>query len=283
MEKETRAFFAAMVRDNLPVTALVSADIAYLNDRLARHYDLPRVEGSAMRRVGLASWSPYGGLLTQASVLKVTANGTTTSPVTRGVWVLERILGETPPPPPKSVPAIEPDIRGATTIREILAKHTGVESCATCHTRFDPLGFALENFDVMGAWRDRYRGMEKGEKVTGIDRAGHPFVYHVGPAVDPAGRLRSGESFRDVRELKVILTKQPRILARNLLGHLVLYGTGTPIRFSERDGIEAILDRTAAAGHRTGDLIRELVASGIFSGDPTLSGPPSDPVVPARP
>jgi mono/diheme cytochrome c family protein len=283
MEKETRAFFAAMVRDNLPVTALVSADIAYLNDRLARHYDLTRVEGSAMRRVGLPPWSPYGGLLTQASVLKVTANGTTTSPVTRGVWVLERILGETPPPPPKSVPAIEPDIRGATTIREILAKHTGVESCATCHTRFDPLGFALENFDVMGAWRDRYRGMEKGEKVTGIDRAGHPFVYHVGPAVDPAGRLRSGESFRDVRELKVILTKQPRILARNLLGHLVLYGTGTPIRFSERDGIEAILDRTAAAGHRTGDLIRALVASGIFSGDSTLSGPRPDPVVPARP
>lgn len=266
MERETRAFFAAMVRDNLPATALVSADFAYVNDRLARHYDLPRVGGSAMRRVDLPDWSPYGGLLTQASVLKVTANGTTTSPVTRGVWVLERILGEVPPPPPESVPAIEPDIRGATTIREILAKHTEVESCATCHTHFDPLGFALENFDVMGAWRDRYRGMEKGEKVTGIDRAGHPFVYHVGPAVDAAGKLRSGESFTDVRELKTILTKQPRRLARNLLGHLVLYATGTPVRFSERPEIEAILDRAAAGGYRTGDLIRELVASGIFLG-----------------
>lgn len=268
MERETRAFFAAMVRDNLPATALVSTDFAFVNDRLARHYDLPRVEGSGMRRVPLPDWSPYGGILTQASVLKVTANGTTTSPVTRGVWVLERILGEVPPPPPKSVPAIEPDIRGATTIREILAKHTEVESCATCHTHFDPLGFALENFDVMGAWRDRYRGMEKGERVTGIDRAGHPFVYHVGPAVESAGKLRSGESFADVHELKVILTKQPRRLARNLLGHLVRYATGTPVRFSERPEIEAILDRTAADGYRTGDLIRELVASELFTGLP---------------
>lgn len=273
MEKETRAFFASMVRENLPATALVSADFAYVNDRLARHYDLPRVGGSAMRRVELPQWSPYGGLLTQASVLKVTANGTTTSPVTRGVWVLERILGETPPPPPKSVPAIEPDIRGATTIREILAKHTGVESCAACHTRFDPLGFALENFDVMGAWRDRYRGMEKGEKVTGIDRAGHPYVYFVGSSVEAAGRLRTGESFGDVRELKEILTRQPRKLAGSLLGHLVLYATGTPVRFSERGEFESILDRTAPDGYRVGDLIRELVASGIFLGGKTLSKP----------
>lgn len=273
MDKETRAFFTAMVRENLPVTALVSSDFAYVNDRLARHYDLPRVSGSGMRRVDLPEWSPYGGLLTQASVLKVTANGTTTSPVTRGVWVLERILGEVPPPPPKSVPAIEPDIRGATTIRAILAKHTSADSCAACHTRFDPLGFALENFDVMGAWRDRYRGMERGEKVTGIDRAGHPYVYFVGPEVDAAGRLRSGESFADVRGLKSILAKQPRVLARNLVGHLVLYATGSAVRFSERGEVESILDRTAAGGHRTGDLIRELVASPLFLGDPTLSGP----------
>ena len=272
MEKETRAFFASMVRDNLPATALVSTDFAYVNDRLARHYQLPRVGGAAMRRVDLPDWSPYGGLLTQASVLKVTANGTTTSPVTRGVWVLERILGEVPPPPPKSVPAIEPDIRGATTIRAILAKHTEVDSCAACHTHFDPLGFALENFDVMGAWRDRYRGMEKGEKVTGIDRAGHPYVYFVGPEVDAAGKLRSGESFSDLRELRTILAKQPRVLARNLLGHLVLYATGTAVRFSERDEIDSILDRVAADGYRTGDLIRELVASGIFHGkvEPTF-------------
>lgn len=272
MERETRAFFAAMVRENLPATALVSAGFAYVNDRLARHYGLPRVEGSAMRRVGLPEWSPYGGILTQASVLKVTSNGTTTSPVTRGVWVLERLLGEAPPPPPKSVPAIEPDIRGATTIREILAKHTEAKSCAACHARFDPLGFALENFDVMGAWRDRYRGMEKGEKVTGIDRAGHPYAYYVGPAVEPAGTLRSGESFEDVRGLREILAGRPRALARSLLGHLALYATGTPLRFSERAEAEAILDRTAADGYRVGDLLRELVASGVFLGSPTAPG-----------
>ena len=273
MELETRAFFTAMVRDNLSVTSLVSTDFTYVNDRLARHYDLPRVEGSAMRKVDLPEWSPYGGLLTQASVLKVTANGTTTSPVTRGVWVLERLLGEAPPPPPKSVPAIEPDIRGATTIREILAKHTGVESCAACHARFDPYGFALENFDVMGAWRDRYRGMEKGDKITGIDRAGHPYVYFVGPSVEAAGKLRTGEPFSDVRELKEILTRQPRKLAGSLLGHLILYATGTPVRFSEREEFEAILDRTAPNGYRIGDLIRELVASRMFLGGETLSEP----------
>lgn len=266
MERETHAFFAAMVRENLPATSLVQADFTFVNDRLARHYDLPRVVGSGMRRVPLPPGSPYGGILTQASVLKVTANGTTTSPVTRGVWVMERLLGDPPPPPPKSVPAIEPDIRGATTVRELLAKHTADRSCASCHARFDPAGFALENFDVMGAWRDRYRGMEKGEKVTGIDRAGHPYTYYVGPAVDASGTLPGGGEFGNVRELKGLLAADPRALAKNLLQHLVLYATGTPVRFSERSGIEAILDRTGTRGYRTGDLIEELVLSDLFLG-----------------
>jgi hypothetical protein len=100
--------------------------------------------------------------------MKHTANGTTTSPVLRGVWIMEKLLGQPPPPPPKNVPAVEPDIRGATTIRALLAKHTESQTCASCHAKFDPVGFAMENFDVMGAWRDHYRGMERGEKITGI-------------------------------------------------------------------------------------------------------------------
>lgn len=266
MERETRAFFRAMVRDNLPVTALVDADFAFVNDRLARHYDLPRVGGSAMRRVELPDWSPYGGLLTQASILKHTANGTTTSPVLRGVWVMEKILGDPPPPPPKSVPAIEPDIRGAATIRDQLAKHTGVKSCAACHTHFDPVGFALENFDVMGAWRDRYRGMEKGDKITGIDPAGHPFTYFVGHAVDAAGELRDGRAFANVRELKAHLVADPRPLARNLVGQLTLYATGVPVRFSDRPKVEAILDACEGEGYRVRDLVHALVGSEIFRG-----------------
>jgi len=269
MEHETQAVFTAMVRENLPVTMLVNADFTFVNDRLARHYDLPRVTGSAMRRVKLPDWSPYGGLLTQASILKVTANGTTTSPVLRGSWIMEKLIGDPPPPPPKSVPAIEPDIRGATTIKELLAKHTESKSCSNCHARFDPVGFALESFDVMGAWRDRYRGMEQGDLITGIDRAGHPFEYRVAQVVDSSGKLLSGETFKDVRELKIALAAKPRQLARNLLHQFTLYSTGTAVRFSDRKEIEVILDHCEADDYRVKDLLHELVQSQIFLG--TLS------------
>ncbi len=266
MERETQAFFSEVIRENLPATTLVHADFTFVNDRLARHYDLPRTAGSAMRRIELPKSSPYGGLLTQASILKLTANGTTTSPVLRGVWVMRKILGDPPPPPPKNVPTIEPDIRGASTIRDLLAKHTESESCAACHARFDPVGFALENFDVMGAWRDRYRGLEQGDKVTGIDPAGHPFIYFVGPPVDSAGQLRDGRTFRNIQELKILLAAQPRRLAKNLLHQFTLYATGTPVRFSDRQEIEAILDRCEADGYQIRDLLREFVTSDVFAG-----------------
>jgi hypothetical protein len=267
MGKETQAFFRAMVRDNLPATTLVDSGFTFVNDRLARHYDLPRTTGSAMQRVNLPDGSPYGGLLTQASILKLTANGTTTSPTLRGVWIMEKILGDPPPPPPKSIPAIEPDIRGATTIRDILAKHTEVKSCAACHTHFDPVGFALENFDVMGAWRDRYRGMEKGEKITGIDPAGHPYTYFVGHPVDAKGELRDGRTFTNVHELKAHLAADPRPLARNLVHQLTLYATGVPVRFSDRPTVESILDACEPAGYRVADLLLAVIESEIFLGN----------------
>lgn len=267
MERETRAYLSAMVRENLPASSLVSCGFTFVNDRLARHYDLPRVEGSDLRRVDVPAWSPHGGLLTQAALLKLTANGITTSPVLRGVWAMEKIMGQAPPPPPKSVPSIEPDIRGANTIRELLAKHTQSASCAGCHARFDPVGFALENFDVMGAWRDRYRGMERGEKITGIDAAGHPYTYFVAQAVDASGKLHSGETFADVRELKRLLAANPRQLARGFLAHLILYATGTPVRFADRPEFECVLDSCAGGGYRIGDLIHALVQSRIFLGE----------------
>ena len=266
MERETQAFLRAMVRENLPASTVIAADFTFVNDRLAAHYDLPRVSGSTMQRVTLPMGSPFGGLITQAALMKHTANGTTTSPVLRGVWIMEKLLGQPPPPPPKSVPAVEPDIRGATTIRALLGKHTASKTCASCHAKFDPVGFALENFDVMGAWRDRYRGMERGEKVTGIDPAGHPYTYFVGQAVDAAGKLSTGETFRDIHELKRHLTAHPRQLAKNLLEHLTLHATGTPVRFSERAEIEAMLDACAKGGYRLKDLIHALVQSHLFLG-----------------
>ena len=152
---ETHAFFAELLRDDLPARNLVASDFAMLNEKLAAHYGLPPVQGVALRKTSLPKESVRGGLMTQASVLKVTANGTTTSPVIRGAWIMERILGQPLPPPPASVAAIDPDIRGATTIRQQLAKHSNQESCASCHRKMDPPGFALESFDVMGGWRVR--------------------------------------------------------------------------------------------------------------------------------
>jgi len=128
--------------------------------------------------------SPRGGLITQASVLKITANGTTTSPVLRGVWILERILGDPPAPPPPGVPALEPDTRGATTIREQLDKHRSSRSCSVCHSKIDPAGFALENFDVLGGWRDRYRSIDEGAPVAGIGKNGFPITFRLAKPVD---------------------------------------------------------------------------------------------------
>jgi len=266
MERETRTFVTAMVRDNLPAHVIISADFAYVNDRLARHYGFPPVEGSAMRKVSVPQESPYGGLLTQAAILKVTANGTSTSPIVRGAWIMDRLIGQPPPPPPPNVPAVEPDIRGAKTIRDLLALHTQSSSCASCHAKFDPVGLALENFDILGGWRTRYRGLEEGERVTGIDRAGHDYSYTLASPVDASGVLLNGETFQDIQDLKKLFGAKPRDLARNLLHQFTVYATGTPVRFSEREKIEQILNHCAGEDYRVGDLLRGLVTSSIFLG-----------------
>ena len=266
MERETLAFFTALVRENLPIRSLVDTDFAYINERLARHYGLDALSGASIRRVALPKGSPLGGLLTQAAILKVTANGTSTSPVLRGAWITDRILGEPPPPPPPGIPAVEPDIRGAKTIRDLLALHTKSSTCASCHAKFDPVGLALENFDVMGRWRTHYRGTAEGERVSGIDHTGHDFVYTIAGAVDPSGTLADGRAFRDVRDLQAILAANPRQLARNFLRQLTVYATGTPVRFSDREEIEKMLDGCAPNDYRARDLIHSLIQSRIFQG-----------------
>ena len=267
LERETLAFVTAMVRENLPVRNLVDADFLYVNERLARHYDLEPVYGAAMRRIRVPKGSPLGGLLTQGAILKVTSSGTSTSPVLRGAWIMDRILGEPPTPPPPGVPAVEPDIRGAKTIRDLLAMHTKSETCASCHAKFDPAGLALENFDVVGRWRTHYRGTAEGERVSGIDHTGHDFSYTIAGAVDASGVLADGRRFHDIRELKAIFAANPRQLARNVLHQLTVYATGTPVRFSDRAEIEKVLDSCAGDGYRTRDLVHALVRSRIFLGE----------------
>lgn len=261
---ETRAFFSELVRGDLPARNLVASDFVMINERLAALYGLPGVKGAAIRRVELPKDSVRGGLLTQASVLKVTANGTTTSPVLRGVWINERILGQTVPPPPPSVPAVEPDIRGATTIREQLAKHRTQATCSACHAKIDPPGFALESFDVFGGWRDRYRALGEGEHVPGYGKNGQPFIFHAAQPVDPSGVLTDGRHFNDVRDLKRLLLQDDRRIARNLVRQLVTYSTGAPVRFGDRPKVEAILDRAQPGGYGVKSLIHGIIDSELF-------------------
>jgi Protein of unknown function (DUF1592)/Protein of unknown function (DUF1588)/Protein of unknown function (DUF1585)/Protein of unknown function (DUF1587)/Protein of unknown function (DUF1595)/Planctomycete cytochrome C len=271
-QAETQLFFAELIKSNLPASNIISSDFSMLNERLATHYGIPGVQGVRLRKMLLAPDSPRGGIMTQASVLKVTANGTTTSPVVRGAWIMERMLGKPPPPQPKGISAVDPDTRGATTIREQLAKHRTQESCNACHAKIDPAGFALESFDVMGGWRDRYRALGGGPFEKGIGKNGQKFVFHLGQPIDPGGELPpnlsttqpTAPTFKDVRELKKLLLKDERQIARNLVQQLVIYATGAPVRFGDRAGIERILDRTAADKFPVRSLIHEIVQSEFF-------------------
>ena len=204
MVEETQTFIAEIIRENLSVVNLIDCDFAMLNERLATHYGIPGVEGVPIRRVKLPEGSVRGGLLTQGSVLKVTANGTTTSPVVRGAWVMDRLLGQPPPPPPEAVPAVDPDVRGATTIRLQLEKHRQIESCNACHKHIDPAGLALENFDVMGVWRTNYRSLGAGEPVSGVGHNGLRFRFKPGPEVDPSGELADGRRFRECQRPQAV-------------------------------------------------------------------------------
>jgi hypothetical protein len=263
--EETRLFVEELFRKDLPARDIVSSDFTFLNERLAQHYGVPGVTGANMRRVTLPKDSVRGGLMTQASILKLTANGTTTSPVLRGHWITERILGiETPPPPPK-LPSIEPDIRGAVTIRQQLEKHRADPSCASCHTKMDPPGFALESFDVMGGWRDHYRAVKEGvTPAAGIGMDGQKFAFYYALPVDCTGALPDGRGFKDVRELKAMLLSDPAPIARNLARQLAVYATGAPIRFSDRVQIEDILQKTKAGDYGVRSIVRELVKSDLF-------------------
>lgn len=261
---ETQLFFHELLHNDLPARNIVSSDFAMLNERLAQHYGIPNVDGVNLRRVALPADCVRGGLLTQASVLKVTANGTTTSPVVRGAWVMERVLGRPPPPPPPNVPAVDPDTRGATTIREQLDKHRKLETCAACHAKIDPAGFALESFDVFGGWRTNYRALGEGEHVKGFGKNGQAFTFHEGPVVDASGKLPDGRDFTDIRSLKKLLLADERQIARNLARQLIVYSTGAPVRFGDRPQVEQILDQTAAKGYGVRSLVLAIVQNDLF-------------------
>lgn len=268
MLDESRGFFRELIDRDLPITSLVKTEFAMLNQRLAQHYRLAgaqdEVTGSAIRRVSLPPESHRGGVLTQAAVLKVTANGTTTSPVVRGVFVAERILGDEVPPPPPAVPAVEPDTAGATTIRELLTRHQADAACATCHRSIDPAGYALESFDAIGGWRERYRSRRQGAAATELLFDGSQPGFRLAKAVDASGTLPDGESFDGFEAFREILASRPDRLARGFVTQMVMYATGAEPMFADRTEIDRIVAATADTGHGIRSLLHEIAGSRLF-------------------
>ncbi len=242
MRSETEAFFRHVLDENLPLREFLAADYSFLNRELAEHYGISGVEGNELQRVSLRGGS-RGGLLGQGAFLTASANGVDTSPVVRGIYVLEKVLGYTPPPPPADVPDIEPDIQGATTIREQLEKHREIATCAQCHRKIDPLGFALENFDAVGGWRDEY-----GKKMP----------------VDASGQLPDGERFSDVRQLRTLLVNQHDKFTRCLTEKLMTYAIGRELEIGDRPDTDAILLELKRNGDGLRDLITLIVLSDTF-------------------
>jgi len=261
MAGEPFLFFDEVLKDDLSLTNFVSSNFSILNGPLAKLYGIPGVEGRDFRKVALPPDCHRGGVLTMAATLKVTANGTNTSPVIRGAWVLDRILGTPPPKPPVDVEAVEPDIRGATTIRQQLAKHRSRPECAGCHARIDPAGFALENFDVMGNWRENYRSVGKGEPVN---IPGRWVGYKKGPAVDPADALLDGRKFKNIDEYKQLLLTNPDGLARALSEKLLTYATGGAPSRSDGPEVDAIVRAAREKKYGLRSLIHEIVESRLF-------------------
>jgi hypothetical protein len=264
MLAESRVFFRELIAKDLPASNILASDFAMLNQRLAEHYGISGVTGPDIRRVPLPPGSHRGGFITQGAVLKVTANGTVSSPVVRGVFVTERFLGQPVPPPPPGVSAIDPDTRGATTIREQLDKHRADASCAGCHRKMDPPGFALESYDVIGGWRAQYRSLEKGTPVALKFPDGTGVRYKAGPAVDARGETAQGEPFNDLASFQELALAKPELIARAFVTQMLTYATGAEPSYSDRNEIERILSETKAGKFGLRSLIHTMAESPLF-------------------
>jgi Protein of unknown function (DUF1592)/Protein of unknown function (DUF1588)/Protein of unknown function (DUF1585)/Protein of unknown function (DUF1587)/Protein of unknown function (DUF1595)/Ca-dependent carbohydrate-binding module xylan-binding/Planctomycete cytochrome C len=243
MIRETELFFTAVMRGDLSLLDFLDADFTYVNERLARHYGIPGVKGEQFRRVKLKD-RQRGGLVTQASILTVTSNPTRTSPVKRGKWVLEQLLGTPPPPPPPNVPTLQGDQKALTaaTVRLHMEQHRAKASCAVCHSKLDPLGFGLENFDAVGGWRDQDGGA----------------------AVDSSGKLPSGESFRGPGELKTILKAHTGQFTRCLTEKMLTYALGRGLEEHDRCTVDQVVKSLQADKYRFSTLILAIVKSDPF-------------------
>jgi hypothetical protein len=258
MKEEAKHFFRNLLDSNGPATDFIDSDYTFVDKKLAKLYGLPAKDtlrlAVGFQKVELSDRNRRGGVLGMAGVLTASANGVDTSPVTRGVWVLENMLGTPPPPPPDVVPAIESDVTGATTIRDRLEKHRADAACNVCHRKIDPMGFALEHFDPIGRYRDKY-AKPKGDK-TGENKA---------PKVDPTGTFPSGEKYTDFSEFKRLLSGTRReFFVRHMVDTMLSFSTGRHMELTDRSEIEAIAQKVQEDGFGLRTMIIEVLSSDIF-------------------
>jgi hypothetical protein len=244
MREETERYFAYILRENRSALELIDSGYTFMNGPLAKHYGMDGVEGNEFRKVDLQD-GRRGGVMTQASVLTLTSNPNRTSPVKRGQWILQQLLGTPPPPPPPDVPKLDESKEAAetTSVRERMEVHRTNKECATCHQQMDPLGFALENYDAVGRWR----------------------TMDGGSPIDPAGELSGGRKFKDVKELKTLLsTSSTKKFARCLTENLLTYGLGRGLEASDYCTIEEIREQLARNDYQIQSVIFGIVESKAF-------------------
>lgn len=242
MRKETEMFFENIMRENRSVLELVDANYSFLNERLARHYGVEGVTGKEFQKVVFKD-NKRGGVLTQGSILTITSNPTRTSPVKRGKWILENIVGAPPPPPPPDVPELKEAKEATGSLRQRMEKHRENAMCASCHARMDPIGFGFENYDGVGKWRDK--------------DGDYP--------VDAAGKLLSGEDFRDAGELKKILVQKKRDeFLECLASKLLTFALGRGMEYYDRPSIDGIVKTMAKDQYRFAALVNGVVKSPAF-------------------
>ncbi|MEC7626546.1 MAG: DUF1592 domain-containing protein, partial [Verrucomicrobiota bacterium] len=245
MRKETELLFEHVLQKNLSPIELLNADYSFINRELAAHYGMPGLQGNEFRKVSL-SGTERGGLLGHGSFLTASANGVDTSPVIRGIYVMNKLLDYTPPPPPDDVPEIEPDVTGATTLREKLVRHRADATCAQCHNKIDPAGFALENYDPIGAWRLSYDRKLK---------------------VDSSGRLPNGKTFSNPSEFRDLVIEQKETFLRCLTKKMLTYAIGRPTNSGDRLVVDGIVDEMQESSNGLRDLVKKIVLSETFRGN----------------
>ncbi|MBL9117928.1 MAG: DUF1592 domain-containing protein [Verrucomicrobiaceae bacterium] len=255
MRNEARIFFTDLLKNNASIMQFIHADHSFVDKKLAKVYDLPEKDKLRLKdgfqKVSLKGNNHRGGLLGMAAILTVSANGVETSPVMRGVWVTENILGIPPPPPPDVVPAIDTDVTGATSIRDRLEKHRADPTCAECHRKIDPLGFSLENFDPTGRWRVNYPKPKDPKKPA--------------PKVDPSGEFPSGEVYTDFNSFKkILLNTRSDLLSRHLIRQTLAYTSGRQMELADDILIDQLQEKVRTQGLGLRTLLTECLMSDIF-------------------